>query len=208
MCWNAPVSFITFLIGTVLNFWLVYSIREPVIYMLAIFWQWILFMQIFEGIFWSTDDPKTAKMATMGANLNSMLQPAFFVLLMLIVSPVSIGNKIVAIFGIIFYFGYMISRLINGDSVSQTLAPQEGCVNLNLNWSRTLKYTGFFYVFLIVLGGVLLLRPVNFMLIIMGYILGIMLISMYIYSCGMASMWCWFAALAPLITYFAWKVTH
>ena len=209
MCWNAPVSWLTFLIGTGLNIWLLSQYQHTTIISLAIFWEWILLMQIFEGIYWTNADSNSnmADFATKGANLNSILQPVILILLLLASSSVSYPNKIVVCFVAIFYLGYLFTRFFQGENVPSTLQPLEGCSHLNLSWWQTLRGSGVIYALTLLLALLLLLRPYPFMWIILGYITVALVSSIFIYPCGLASMWCWFAALGPLVTYFAWKYT-
>jgi hypothetical protein len=225
MCWNAEVSFSTFFIGTVLNILLVFSINRRSVRALAFFWQWVLFMQVFEGIFWiSNPNGAWSHFATLAANLNSMLQPIVLTVVLLLTQSfpdkdryihasdlynlVPYKNKVYAHIGIVSYISYLLFRFLEGDLVPNTLTPANGCYHLNLIWHSTLKYTGVVYFALLIAGYLLLLRPFNFMIIVLGYVVTIFFISSFIYPCGMASMWCWFSVSSPLVTYFAWKFTE
>lgn len=205
MCWNAPISFATLIIGTLLNIWLVYKIREPIIYALALFWQWVILMQLYEGVYWIKRDNNdwTSKMA----NITSILQPVVLIVLLLLVPNQNTLAKSISVGILILYISYILYQMTTLNNF-KSLEPTKSCSHLNINWGENKPSLYLAYLITVFTGFILLVKPVKFMMIITSYVALALLVSVIFYSCGTPSMWCWFAALAPLITYFAWKLTH
>lgn len=204
MCWSAPISFLAFFLGTAFNIWLITQIPCPTIYALAFCWQWIILMQLYEGLHWSGD----RKFSGMAANITSILQPLVLIFALIIVnSNPSLSSKSLAGLVGLMYILFILIKMTN-KGISTDLSPRENCTHLNISWPTQLNNTQWAYLITLLLGFFLLLRPFNFGLIIAGYIFLALMISIFFYSCGSPSMWCFFSVAAPLVTYFAWKYTH
>lgn len=204
MCWNAQASWTALILGTALNLWLIYKIQNPTIYGLAIIWQWIILMQFYEAMYWSNQ----SKSASMLADLTSILQPVVLIIVLLIVNTTSnIWAKVIAGLLCISYIFYILYRMAP-QGIETNLEPKPGCTHLNISWPLQLQGSAFAYLLVLFLGAFLLIRPINFALIIVGYIFVALLLSGQFYSCGLPSMWCFFSVLAPLVTYLAWTWTH
>ena len=52
MCWNEPVSWITFALGTIFNIFNICYFKDKYLTTVSILIQWLLLMQLFEAILW------------------------------------------------------------------------------------------------------------------------------------------------------------
>ena len=124
------------------------------------------------------------------------------------------GTNLISIILIFAYICYILYNLTNQTIVKSCIEPDSICQHLNLDWWKRIPGTIWIHVLTILLLLFLLLRPwpsysnnnFKFTLIIAGYVLLTYLLSAAFYNCNGAgaSMWCWFAALGPLVTRIAW----
>jgi hypothetical protein len=204
MCWSEEVSWITLVVGTILNIFLISCVKNTTVRVVAILWQWVLLMQFFEALIWRanrTGDTKLCVWASKGALYANVLQPVIVAVLLLCLcgGGVSTQNKIVAILLVCAYVAWLVSNSVSMNK-DRCVTTSEGCGHLDLVWWKEFSLGALPY--LILLGAVifLLLRPLKFASLIAAYIFGSLIISSVFYKCGIASMWCWFAAFAPLYT--------
>ena len=61
MCWNKEISFLTFFIGTLFNILLWNYTTNGYVRIIALLWQFVLFMQIFEGLSWISKETNNNK---------------------------------------------------------------------------------------------------------------------------------------------------
>ena len=81
MCWNKEISFLTFFIGTLFNILLWNYTTNGYVRIIALLWQFVLFMQIFEGLSWiskETNNKSLSIFSTYGAFIFNILQPIIF----------------------------------------------------------------------------------------------------------------------------------
>lgn len=205
MCWDEHTSVVTFVIGTVFNIFNVWYFRDTTITIISLMWQWVLLMQLFEAIAWKNqNNPIKNKWAANGALIANVTQPIFVALALIAFTNVSTQNKVLAMVLVFLYIVWLIYAL-NQNKPFNELKPSESCDHLDLVWWK--KFPGGASVYLIVLLCVLvlLLRPKKLMLFETGFIFVTLAISAVFYSCGTGSMWCWFAAFAPIATGLYWN---
>ena len=78
MCWNKEISFLTLFIGTVFNVFLWNYTDNSSVRTITFLWQFVLFMQLFEGLSWiskETNNHSLSVFSTYGAFIFNMLQP-------------------------------------------------------------------------------------------------------------------------------------
>lgn len=228
MCYNATVSIIAFVVGTLLNILTVALIPKPAVIAVSIVWEWALLMQLFDFFLWKTqNEPCTdamfgnAKWKTTGAFVANILQPfiAFIAIILIAGSEVSTSAKIAATMLFVGYVVYMLGATSQmkplgcvkagcSPSNSGEVCPQGGCSapcsdNLNYSWWNHLSGL----VYLVVLVGVvlLLLRPFSFALMQSAFILITLFIAMLSVKGTVPSVWCLLAASAPFFTIGFWK---
>jgi hypothetical protein len=200
MCWNERISWITFILGTIFNIYLFVNTSDIIIKIISILIQWLLLMQFFEALAWRNQNcGNLNKFATNGALIANLTQPIILCLLLLIFSQVSIKNKIISMIIIIFYICYIIYSL-NKNNNYNCIKPNNNCNHLDLYWWKNIN--GYIYCITLLSILLLLIRPIKLSIFISGYIFLTLFISILFYSCGAASIWCWFVSFFPLVLIF------
>ena len=98
MCFNEYVSFGTFIVGTILNLLVIFLIKTKEAIAIALIWEWVLLMQLFEGFVWvgkKSGDKKMEKVGVMGAYIANVLQP---IIAFCLVAGLTTQNKFYLIF--------------------------------------------------------------------------------------------------------------
>lgn len=197
MCIDAQTSISSFIIGSIVNICVMLYFNKKVIYQLCIFWQWVLIMQLAEFLIWSDADCGLLNYTgTKMALFFNITQPIilFFVFLLLNDSPKSL--QITSAVIILAYIGYFFNHL-NTQKEYMCVKKKENCSSLDLAWWDDLKTQCVYYSAILLITFLLsdLSPAVIFFLV---YSIVTLLISSQFYSCGGASMWCWFAVPFPL----------
>jgi len=214
MCWDKRTSVITFVLGTAVNIFNIFYFRTTVITLLSIIWEWVLLMQVFEAIAWdsqprdsSGECSKQNKLAANGALIANVTQPILIALLLVSFSPAPVQNKVIAMTAIFGYICWLIYAM-NQTRPFTCLERGENCDNLNLVWWEKFPGSAIIYAAIIPIVGLLLLRPMDLAWATIIFIAVTFGISRTFYGCGTGSMWCWFAASAPLFTGLYWYYTR
>jgi hypothetical protein len=203
MCWSKNASLASFILGTIVNIIVFFIFPNKTIRTICIFWQWVLMMQISEYFIWKDQEcGKENKLGTKMALFFNIMQPIVLFIVFIVgedkKSQINNLAKIVASVIIISYMSFMIINL-NKQSEYSCTKPSKKCSHLNLKWWNDIKYSGIFYCIVISLLILLLVRPLNISITMLIYIIGTLIISALVYSCGVASMWCFFVVPFPLI---------
>lgn len=207
MCWDQKTSITTFVVGTLFNLFNIFYFKNTTITVVSLIWQWVLLMQLFEAIGWGSKPGSSQnKMAAQGAMIANITQPIIVGLLLVAFSPVSTTNKAAAMTLIFGYICWLLYSLNNAPTF-ETLSTSKDCYHLDLVWWKHLPGGGMMHILTLVGVLALLLRPMEFMIFETGFIIAALALSMMFYSCGAGSIWCWFAAFAPMLTtgYVLWK---
>ena len=212
MCLDAQTSWITLVIGTVLNIWNVWYYKDTTITSISLLWEWVLLMQFFEAIAW-TNQPtsegncnSTNKWAAKGAYLANVSQPIVlaFVMFTFKGDELCFETKMTAAIVILMYTLWLLYATNYAPEVT-CLTPKDDCGNLTYTWWQEFPGNAAFYLGTLVLLILVMVKPLEFAVMQLGYITLTFIVSAYFYSCGIGSMWCWFAAFAPLLTGFMWE---
>ena len=197
MCFNEQVSFATFSIGTVLNLVLALVFKNRFAISMALVWQFVLLMQLFEGITWMGEKKKKKQLKEIGVKgsfISNVLQPvAVFLVLVTITKQ---KNWYLPLMGTltILYLAYVIYV----QPQIQIEVGNEECPHLKYVWWE--KISGVVYVVLLSLL-LALASPARMYLPQLGFVLATLVIAMSTkLSCGVASTWCFLAASAPVFT--------
>ena len=201
MCWNKNVSFLTLLIGTVFTILLWTSYTDPYVRVIACIWQFVLCMQLFEGLSWvskETHDTNLSDFATKGAFIFNVLQPIVVALLCILVSDSSLVKYTLSAL-IIVYAMFVLS---SSTSLSQPLYKNsDTCHHLQLYWWNNFTEWVFILYMIILIVSCLSIKPLSLGIAQLSYIIVTLILSAWLYPCTYGSIWCWFAAFAPLATY-------
>lgn len=198
MCWSANSSITSFIIGTIINISVMLYFRTPVIYSICILWQWVLMMQLSEYFIWKDLDNKyTNGIGTKMALIFNITQPLVGFLCLLLTSSATIGFKIVASIIILFYMSYMLLNFNKQDEY-KSLNPSGQCKHMNLKWWHDIKNSGLIYCITLISIILLILRPLKLSIFFSIFLIITFIISFVFYTCGGASMWCWFVVPFPI----------
>lgn len=200
MCWNEPVSWITFALGTIFNIFNICYFKDKYLTTVSILIQWLLLMQLFEAILWRNQKEcnKTNKFATNGAMIANLTQPIILCLIFLAITDVNIYYKSAAVTICMIYICYILYSLNQKGGYNCILVKEDkSCSHINLFWWKNIN--GFVYVITLFALILLLIRPMKFALVVGGYILFSLIFSMLFYSCSVGSLWCWFVSFAPIV---------
>lgn len=204
MCWNEPVSWTTFIIGTILNLIVIFYIRKPVAYALAFICEWVLLMQFFEALIWRSKGKKNGlnKFGTNGAMISNLLQPLIIFMILIWISNVNSCFKIMSIILTISYVFYIIYRLNQIDNINYVNL--DNCTHINYTWWKQISTIP--YIILVLSLVLLLLRPITLSLIQCGFILLALFIAWLGFSSeSIGSIWCWLVAIAPVLVLVCYK---
>jgi len=201
MCWNAPVSLASFIVGTIINISVLLYFKNKLVTTVCIAWQWVLMMQISEYFLWKGQEigqnNTQLMLGSQTALIFNITQPLVVFLSLMIISKVKMSFKIVASVVILFYVSFMLLNL-NRQKEYNALSPTPNCKHMYLQWWDDINYSGKLYTVTLVAIILLLLRPHGLSLFLSSYLLLTVVISMLFYSCGQASMWCWFVVPFPI----------
>ena len=205
MCWNKEISFITLAVGTLFNIILWFSTTNWNVRIVAILWQYVLLMQLFEGLSWiskQTNNPLLGRIATHGAFWANVTQPLRVGCLCLFVAQSDATRSIV----VMLMIAYAVSLARNYQTIDLTpdLYSDQKCGHLSLYWWRKLEILPLFLTLLAV--GTLSIMPVWFGALEFGYIFMTLALSTVVYPCTYGGIWCWFAAFAPIWTWLVIKI--
>lgn len=204
MCINAKTSLGSFVFGSFINGILLTSNPSTDYFIIALVYEFILSMQLFDFIAWK--DSMCGKLnvfATKGAFIQNMLQPVVIMLLLLYFTKIEnkISKGIVNIL-LVFYISYIFYNLYYNKSPKSItcLRPTEKCKHLQYDWWNNIgDYPIFIYLIPIVISFLLLLSSSKFAIIHSLYFIMSFLISGLFYACGLPSIFCLFATGGPLL---------
>jgi len=186
MCVNKQTSLISFIIGIVVSIYMYCYEKNSTLKMIALCWIWVTFMQLFEYFIWSNQTcNNTNKHSTKLAFLFNITQP---IVVFLLLMNITNSSKYLAS-TIIFIYIMLILYFLNTSDYN-CLIKNKNCSGLTYKWWTDFKYGGLLYVCTLITIILLLVKPIKLAIIIASYILISLLISMFIYSCNVASMWC------------------
>jgi hypothetical protein len=203
MCWNKEVSIASLIVGIIIALSVgFYALKKQwlSLALLSFGWIWVLFMQFADYIFWkhSCNDEENKKMTKMAYILN-ITQPLVIYLIFVTFSEVSVINKITASIIILGYLSYMFYKNYNISEKVKCIDNKGPHIKYEW-WSHMGGKAGFVYTLVLSLIFILLVRPMKWSLLTLSYIILTLIISMNFFKYGVASMWCWFAVITPLVS--------
>ena len=208
MCWSKEVSFFTLAIGTAFNILLWTSTTHPSVRALAGIWQFVLFMQVFEGLSWVSKETKSTELSnfsTKCAFVFNVLQPVVAALLCL--SITESPHMKVALVGLSVVYLVVLLYSVSSTSFNDPLfANSATCRHLQLYWWGQFSFWVFVFYMLLLACACYSIVPLHLGGVQFAYIAVTLVLSGWLYPCTYGSIWCWFAAFAPLFTYYYLKV--
>jgi len=203
MCWNTETSVITLVIGTVFTILLLVKYPDKNVRVVALLWQFVLFMQLFEALSWiskNTQNNTLSKFSTLGAFIFNVLQPIVAGLLCILISEsttIKYTLSILMILYIMILFYYVSDTSFENPLYNN----EETCHHLQLYWWSGFSILVFILYISIISISCLSLLPLRFGIFQLSYIIITLLLSIWLYPCTYGSIWCWFAAFAPILTF-------
>ena len=193
MCWNAPVSFTTFVLGSFMNAVFYKLMSKHSIAPIIFYWQYTLSMQIPEGIAWiQLNNKESIQGVSWIAFILNVTQP--FVLL-LVVQYFIKSKTNYGYVAIILYTSVLISeKFWNFTDIS----PPPRCDHLDLKYWNPTTTTTYVLTSLFIFGDITdkLWAFVNACIFT-----GSLLLAMIISSCGVGSLFCWLIVFSSVIIY-------
>jgi hypothetical protein len=199
MCWNQPVSWITFILGTVLNvtFGALTKGQSRLWYL---FFQCIIMVQLGEALIWG--DPYGGKRAQIGTLISFFgvwLQPLIGALLLYQFNIRKELQYIMYAF-VVIYICVSIPQFLNlkENTYAPIVCGANGESHISFKaWSNS-EFMGLMYMISCVFF-VLCLFPLY--PYVGGYLIVTMIISQIFYSRAFGSIWCWFAVFTPVVCF-------
>jgi hypothetical protein len=204
MCIDERTSIWTFLLGTGVNYWFLLRSRNKSVFGLGALWQFILLVQLCEALIWRshrTQNEQLCCLASKGAMLLTVLQPVAG--LMLALYAASSDSKLaIAIVAITLSFAYLMVMRRMLSEAPRCVKPSKACGGHLAHewWTKNFpRIAQVLYVVMIV-SSFVMFQP-RWLSASTALFLGVTAaLSKYIYPCAFPTMWCWFAAFAPLYT--------
>jgi len=196
MCFNAPVSMLTFIIGIILNIAVMVWFPRKEVIAVSLSWSFVLLMQLFEAVIWMDQNCGTwNKIASFGAFIANIMQPIIVAFCLLIFIKSLWYLKLIVFLLVI---GYVIFIATAPYEAIKCTKPSSGCASLEYKWWNGISVWP--YLILLLLANILLLRPLSFSVIQIFWILLTLLIACLTRKGAVGSMWCFLAAFAPVLT--------
>ncbi len=210
MCINAETSITAFLVASLTNIIILNSTKNKDYIIMAIIYQFIIFMQLFDFIAWI--DQKCGilnKIVTKSALIHTISQPIFISLLcLLLTDSKSLYKKGAVMSVLLIYIAIVIHQLYYSEEPKpiNCMKPSEECNHLQYKWWSNIGYYGFIYFITpITFSFLLLFKSFNFGLIHVIYLFITFGISLLFYGCSTPSMFCLFAVGGPILNYILMK---
>lgn len=212
MCWTEEISWYSLIIGTIFNIITFYSFDDKNVKVVCILWQYVLLMQLFEGMIWRSKNVKECKFYSRLAMIANITQPIIVSILLIYIQGTQEKiNPIIYIllFSYIFWLLKEVWMMDGIKCINPKFKELDNCNNLELYWwydfknplSKNYEVGIIFYLIVLLIPILFLLKPLSFSLFQIFYILLTFILSVVYYPCGTGSIWCWFASFAPIFTY-------
>lgn len=208
MCWNEPVSWITFVFGVIFSIILFvygHKARDKNIKAIAVMWLFAIFMQLFEALL-HRDNGKCSKLgrlASHGAFWANILQPAIVVIAILLFGIDHFrGPQIITLVVLIIYLTLMI-----GSYIKKGLRCVKKKCHIDLYWWGWNRFSTVLYFVSLFMSIYFFIQNDNGLRnFSLAFILSTLVLSLFYRQSP--SIWCWFAVLGPLATLIYLKVRH
>jgi hypothetical protein len=168
-------------------------------------------MQLFEAIAWQYQPdkdgncPNENQIATRLAFIANVTQPIILAFGFIAFTDIPRVSKVIALAVVFAYICWLLYVVNESDRVN-CLKPKENCKHLDLTWWSKYDLGPIPYIITLIFVIFLLVKPFDLAVLEFIIIFITLLISIFIYRCGTGSVWCWFAASAPIITGIYWYI--
>jgi len=212
MCFNEYVSFSVFGVGTILNILMYKMFNDSNILVIAIMWQWILWMQLFEGFMWLSmkhNKKSLNEIGVYGAYITNVLQPIVLFVSLILLTKQHKYYKIVGGIISLMYISIIIYKYVSVTKNKLQLdlykKTEYDCHHIDYTWWND-NMIGYIYCVFIIL---LLVFAIPHKIYIFQLVCLILtwIIAMNTFSkCGNYSMWCFIVLIIPILTIIYHKI--
>lgn len=198
MCWNAPVSLTTFIVGSVLAILIgLYALQKQQ-YMLAALsfgWLWPISMQLWEYFAW-----KNQSWSWRVAYVSNITQILVLYIVFMVVAQSTWSLRLAAGIVVLVYM----SVLLYQKTCQPQILPED---HLHYNWwENSLSNT--VYIVSLILLFLFLVRPLSWSIICVAILMIMLLISSVIYNRYVSSLWCFFAVAFPPLALLSYQMVN
>jgi hypothetical protein len=195
MCWNAPISFTTFFLGTMLNFICYKAIKESNVWPILFYWQYALIMQLWEGIAWlQLQNNESIKIVSWVAFIFNITQP----IILGLVTQFGLRSK--SRRWIVANSLYLVVLLSESVWNFEDISPPEGCRHLDLKYWNATTTTIYVFTSLWSFSDI----PDKFWAVFNSIIFVVsLLVATMISPCGVGSLFCWLIVFSGVYLYIA-----
>ena len=209
MCFNEPVSWVTLIVGTIVNIlsiiYLVHSGKPNIILpiIIVVVWQYGLLMQVADALSWR--NPTSTNPGKLAFILN-ITQPIIYfigVCIIFYILKIPIIRLVPAIILCIIYIIYIFRAISHIDFKLKF----DNCSNLQYTWWKQIPAITYILLMLSIL---LSIPSIPLIIVNIILFLGTLLISKLLVNkqCSPGSLWCWSVALSGLVVTLTWKYTN
>ena len=207
MCWNATASITAFISGifaSLIVAMIAYKQKKWQLMALSIGWTWVVSMQLWEYFLWNNSLPSTQNTRYSNLayvfNITQVILLGFIFLTFFNDQPML--NRTIAFLILFCYTGYMLYFAPRLGSMYVT--PSCSNPHLEYPWWDKIPFGGLIYMITLISIFLLLVRPLGWSIKTISVIMALFFMSWIFYSKSVASMWCFFAVLTPLISLLLW----
>lgn len=199
MCWNEKISWITFILGTLLNSGgaILSDTSHKLWY---IMFQSIIMVQLGEALIWRDPNGSLGKIGTYISFFGVWLQPIIGFVLMI---SYKVHPVLRYLMGVLTFF-YIIYSIKPIQDLSLNIYKPEVC---GIDNSPHISFTawdnsGIMRILYLITIALLLLSLFPMYPYVSGYLILTFIISFLFYKRTFSSIWCWFAVFSPIVCYF------
>ena len=196
MCWNEPISWITFILGTALCSYGSIRSKTNLNRWIYFFFQLVLMVQLGEALVWRDPHCNTiGKIGTAIAFFGVWLQPLFGAYILSLLSP----TWVLIVYDILLLIYCIVSVPILQDVMTNCYVPlcEDNCLRPHLSyvsWDSTPM--SILYIICIIILLVVMFPTYPY---VSSYVAITMILSFILYKKTFGSLWCWFGAFTPLV---------
>jgi hypothetical protein len=201
MCFSEKISWITLLLGSIINIILILLLsrisnpRVIIPIMLIVGWQYALLMQIPDALAWRNS--KASYPGKLAFVLNTT-QPIILIIVVAIILTKLQKSFIWLIPSLLLCIVYSIYVIKETPHINFDVTPESSCSNLSYRWWSKLP-TSLYYIIMITTA--LAIPSAPFVAISLFLFVSTILVSAKVVSkgCNIGSLWCWSVASAGLV---------
>lgn len=190
MCWSETTSYVSFVVGSVLNALTFAYLRRvrPAVAPIALYWEFCLLMQLPEGAAWRAvstgGDLRPASLAAMWLNV---LQPVVLATLV----TTAMRGRLWGVSAVVVYAAGIVAEMQH--MWPETIEPADGCHHLDLAYWNGTRSTLYFVSSLCAFAAI---PSAYWALVNGGFFLITFALMAVLYPCGQGSLWCWIIFIA------------